>query len=56
MNRKNMRVFASEELGVKTSGLDCKNKDELLRASKRLDFHVYKGCMSSSGHWAECSV
>ncbi len=36
MNRKNIRVFASEELGVKTSGYRfVKTKDELLRASQR---------------------
>jgi phosphoribosylglycinamide formyltransferase 2 len=35
MNRKNIRVFASEELGVKTSGYRfVKSKAELIEASK----------------------
>ncbi len=52
MNRKNIRVFASEELGVKTSGYRfVKTKDELLRASKEIGFPcVIKPVMSSSGH------
>ncbi len=52
MNRKNIRVFASEELGVKTSGYRfVKSKAELIEASKEIGFPcVIKPVMSSSGH------
>ena len=52
MNRKNIRVFASEELGVKTSGYKfVKTLDELKEASEKIGFPcVIKPVMSSSGH------
>ena len=52
MNRKNIRVFASEELGVKTSGYEfVKTYEELVEASKKIGFPcVIKPVMSSSGH------
>ena len=52
MNRKNIRVFASEELGVKTSGYKfVKTLDELKEASEEIGFPcVIKPVMSSSGH------
>jgi len=52
MNRKNIRVFASEELGVKTSGYKfVKTLDELKEASEEMGFPcVIKPVMSSSGH------
>lgn len=52
MNRKNIRVFASEELGLKTSGYEfVKSLDELKEASNRIGFPcVIKPVMSSSGH------
>ena len=52
MNRKNIRVFASEELGLKTSAYRfVKSFDELVEASKVIGFPcVIKPVMSSSGH------
>jgi phosphoribosylglycinamide formyltransferase 2 len=52
MNRKNIRVFVSEELGVKTSGYEfVKSYEELVSASKKIGFPcVIKPVMSSSGH------
>jgi phosphoribosylglycinamide formyltransferase 2 len=52
MNRKNIRVFASEELGLKTSGYRfVKSFDELKEAAKEIGFPcVIKPVMSSSGH------
>ena len=52
MNRKNIRVFASEELGLKTSAYKfVKTLDELKQASKQIGFPcVIKPVMSSSGH------
>ena len=52
MNRKNIRVFASEELGLKTSGYKfVKTLDELKEASEEIGFPcVIKPVMSSSGH------
>jgi len=52
MNRKNIRKFTSEELGVKTSRyLFVKSLEELESASKELGFPcVIKPVMSSSGH------
>ena len=52
MNRKNIRVFASEELGVKTSRYRfVKSLDELRDAISELGFPaVIKPVMSSSGH------
>ncbi len=52
MNRKNIRVFASEELGLKTSGYEfVKSLDGLKEASSRIGFPcVIKPVMSSSGH------
>ena len=52
MNRKNIRVFASEELGLKTSAYKfVKSFDELVEASKVIGFPcVIKPVMSSSGH------
>lgn len=52
MNRKNIRVFASEELGLKTSGYKfVKTLDELRVAGDEIGFPcVIKPVMSSSGH------
>jgi len=52
MNRKNIRVFAAETLGVKTSKYRfVKSLDELKDAAKELGFPcVIKPVMSSSGH------
>ena len=52
MNRKNIRVFASEELGLKTSAYKfVKTLDELKQASEQIGFPcVIKPVMSSSGH------
>ncbi|MCK5855194.1 MAG: formate-dependent phosphoribosylglycinamide formyltransferase [Sulfurovaceae bacterium] len=52
MNRKNIRVFASEELGLKTSGYKfVKTLDELKQAGEEIGFPcVIKPVMSSSGH------
>lgn len=52
MNRKNIRVFASEELGVKTSGYKfVKTLEELKKAGEEIGFPcVIKPVMSSSGH------
>ena len=52
MNRKNIRLFASEELGLKTSAYRfVKTLDELKRASEKIGFPcVIKPVMSSSGH------
>jgi len=52
MNRKNIRVFASEELGLKTSNyLFVKTLEELEAAGSQIGFPcVIKPVMSSSGH------
>ncbi len=52
MNRKNIRVFASEELGIKTSRYRfVKSLDELREAINEIGFPaVIKPVMSSSGH------
>lgn len=52
MNRKNIRVFAAEELGLKTSGYKfVKTLDELKMAGDEIGFPcVIKPVMSSSGH------
>ncbi|MBN2768943.1 MAG: formate-dependent phosphoribosylglycinamide formyltransferase, partial [Campylobacterales bacterium] len=52
MNRKNIRVFASEDLGLKTSGYQfVKSLDELRVAADALGYPcVIKPVMSSSGH------
>jgi phosphoribosylglycinamide formyltransferase 2 len=52
MNRKNIRVFACEELGLKASGYKfVKTYDELVSASSGIGFPcVIKPVMSSSGH------
>ncbi|MEJ2498359.1 MAG: formate-dependent phosphoribosylglycinamide formyltransferase [Sulfurovaceae bacterium] len=52
MNRKNIRVFASEDLGLKTSGYQfVKSLDELRAAADALGYPcVIKPVMSSSGH------
>ncbi len=52
MNRKNIRLFASEELGVKTSKYKfVKSLDELKKAGEEIGFPcVIKPVMSSSGH------
>jgi phosphoribosylglycinamide formyltransferase 2 len=52
MNRKNIRRFAAEELGVKTGGYEfVSTYEELVAAAKRLNFPcVIKPVMSSSGH------
>ena len=52
MNRKHIRVFASEELGLKTSSYRfVKSLDELREATKEIGFpSVIKPVMSSSGH------
>ena len=52
MNRKNIRVFAAEELGLKTSGYEfVKTLDELKISAEKIGFPcVIKPVMSSSGH------
>ena len=52
MNRKNIRVFASQELGLKTSPYRfVKSYEELKDATKAVGFPcVIKPVMSSSGH------
>ena len=52
MNRKNIRVFASEELGLKTSKYKfVKSLEELKEAGEEIGFPcVIKPVMSSSGH------
>jgi len=52
MHRKNIRVFAAEELGLKTSGYEFVTTLEGLRAAgERIGFPcVIKPVMSSSGH------
>ncbi len=52
MNRKNIRVFAAEELGLKTSGYEFVTTLEGLKAAgERIGFPcVIKPVMSSSGH------
>lgn len=52
MNRKNIRKFAAEELGLKTGPYEfVKTLDELKSAAKRMGFPcVIKPVMSSSGH------
>ena len=52
MNRKNIRVFAAEELGLKTSGYEfVTTLDGLKAAGERTGFPcVIKPVMSSSGH------
>ncbi|MCO4844622.1 MAG: formate-dependent phosphoribosylglycinamide formyltransferase [Sulfurovum sp.] len=52
MNRKNIRVFAAEELGLKTSGYEfVTTLDGLQAAGERIGFPcVIKPVMSSSGH------
>ena len=52
MNRKNIRVFAAEELGLKTSNYQfVKTLEELKVASEQIKFPcVIKPVMSSSGH------
>ena len=52
MNRKNIRVFAAEELGLKTSNYEFVTTLEGLKAAaKRMGFPcVIKPVMSSSGH------
>ncbi len=52
MNRKNIRVFASEELGLTTSNYKfVKSLEELKKAGKEIGFPcVIKPVMSSSGH------
>lgn len=52
MNRKNIREFAAEKLGLKTSGyVFVKTLEELKEATKKLGIPcVVKPVMSSSGH------
>jgi phosphoribosylglycinamide formyltransferase 2 len=52
MNRKNIRVFAAEKLGLKTSNYRfVRSFEELKEASKEIGFPcVIKPVMSSSGH------
>lgn len=52
MNRKNIRKFAAEELGLKTGPYEfVKTLDELSGAAERMGFPcVIKPVMSSSGH------
>ncbi len=52
MNRKNIRVFASEELGLTTSGYKfVKTLEALKKAGEEIGFPcVIKPVMSSSGH------
>ena len=52
MNRKNIRVFASEELGLKTSGYEfVTTREGLQKAADKMGYPcVIKPVMSSSGH------
>ena len=52
MNRKNIRTFAAEELGLKTGAYKfVKTEKEMITAAKKLGFPcVIKPVMSSSGH------
>jgi len=52
MNRKNIRMFAAEELGLKTSAYEfVSTLDDLKSAGERIGFPcVIKPVMSSSGH------
>lgn len=52
MNRKNIRIFAAEELGLKTSNYTfVKTLEELKKAPETIGFPcVIKPVMSSSGH------
>ncbi len=52
MNRKNIRVFAAEELGLKTSPyVFVKSYEELVTAGEKVGYPcVIKPVMSSSGH------
>ncbi len=52
MNRKNIRIFAAEELGLQTSPyVFVKSYEELVEAAKKVGFPcVIKPVMSSSGH------
>jgi phosphoribosylglycinamide formyltransferase 2 len=52
MNRKNIRVFAAEKLGIKTSAYSfVRTFDELRDAAERIGYPcVIKPVMSSSGH------
>jgi phosphoribosylglycinamide formyltransferase 2 len=52
MNRKNIRVFAAEDLGLKTGPYEFVSTEEgMLEAAKRMGFPcVIKPVMSSSGH------
>ena len=52
MNRKNIRVFAAEELGLKTGAYEFVTTQKgMLEAAKKLGFPcVIKPVMSSSGH------
>jgi phosphoribosylglycinamide formyltransferase 2 len=52
MNRKNIRQFAAEELGLKTGPYEfVKTRDEMQAAASRLGYPcVVKPVMSSSGH------
>ncbi len=52
MNRKNIRMFAAKDLGIKTSAYRfVKSKDELKAAAEELGYPcVIKPVMSSSGH------
>ncbi len=52
MNRKNIRIFASEELGLMTSNYEFVTTEEgLNKAAQRIGFPcVIKPVMSSSGH------
>lgn len=52
MNRKGIRKFAAEELGIKTSNYEfVSTKEELESAAKKIGFPcVIKPVMSSSGH------
>lgn len=52
MNRKNIRTFAAEVLGIKTGPYEfVSTEDELAQASKRMGYPcVIKPVMSSSGH------
>ena len=52
MNRKNIRIFAAETLGITTSDYEfVTTEEDLLEAAKRIGFPcVIKPVMSSSGH------
>jgi phosphoribosylglycinamide formyltransferase 2 len=52
MNRKNIRTFAAQDLGLKTGAYKfVKTKQDLIKATKELGFPcVIKPVMSSSGH------